>query len=180
MAGKPHRPVAMQTTAPYSLWGPGEELKKGAPLEEGETVELAGHVSCRTGWFVGRPCFLRLTDRRLTLVVHYALQSDRLITIPAGVLLEVAPAGTWIRLRYRSESGDDGITVPVPGGEGAHELDGDDSEEDAEDIGLDTQRLAEALAAWINAHQGECRGSPEPLQGPLTCQIFLDRPLETV
>lgn len=151
MASSPEWPVAVQVTAPYSFWGPAEELKKGLPLEESETVELAGHVRCQSGRLFGRPCFMRLTNRRLAFVVHYALQSDRLIAVPFGALLEVVLVGSWIRLVYRSQSGENAITIRPPGLRATPEFDEDDPDE----VGLDARGLADVLAKWLNRRRAE-------------------------
>jgi hypothetical protein len=151
MPREPEQPVATQTTAPYAFWGLEHELKKGAPLEEGESVLLADQIQCRTSWLIRRPCFIRLTDRRLVFVLHYAFQPDRLICIPAGALLEVTLVENWIKLCYRSQDELAIITVRSPRLHGAYEPDDDSFDADDEDFGPDTRGLAVALSSWMSA-----------------------------
>jgi hypothetical protein len=144
--------LATRTTAPYVFWGLKAELEKGAPLESGETVVLAGQVRCSAGSFLRRPCFVRLTQRRLTIVVHYALQPDRLITIPWGAPFEAAPVSGGVRLRYRTTKGDQSIIIWIARLRRANRSPDDDDRE--QDWAIHTAG-SPALTAILNAWQYE-------------------------
>lgn len=159
MVSAAEHPVATCTAVPFSFRGGViGQMMKGAPLEEGEKVELAG-VACLVGRLFGYPSDLRLTDRRLSLVVPRQFWRNRLITIPAGALLEVTVVGSipgisrgpWIRLRYRTENGDDTIDLRPDGECIANEPD-EIGNEVIEEFTLDAGEFAEVLRTWLNAH----------------------------
>lgn len=109
-------PVAHRSKLPYRFMGTQAEVDAGLHLAEGERVLAEGSVRCRTGPVLQRPGFLRLTDQRLAIGTHFALQPDRLLEIPAGALLETSHRGRWARLVFRTEGGDGAVELDAFGG----------------------------------------------------------------
>ncbi len=155
MSDQLDEPVATWTIAPYAFGGPQAEMEKAAPLQSGETLVLASRTRCSTRGVLARPCFLRLTDRRLAIVTHYALHPDRLITIPPVALEEVALAGDGIRLRYRTAKGSETINLG-PFDVTSAELDPEEDEVDLdweEGIAVAAPRAVEVLRDWRNGRR---------------------------
>jgi hypothetical protein len=109
-------PLAHRSKLPYRFNGTQAEIDAGLPLAEGERVLAEGSVRCRTGPVLERPGFLRVTNQRLAVGAHFALQPDRLLEIPAGALLESSHRGRWARLVYRTPGGDGAVELDAMGG----------------------------------------------------------------
>ena len=99
------QPIARRGKLPYRFTGTKAELDAGLPLADGEIVMAESALRCRTGPVLQRPCFVRLTNQRLAIAVHYALQPDRFLDIPAGALVGCGRLRRWTRVVYQTESG---------------------------------------------------------------------------
>ena len=93
-------------------WKPrvAEEFAATFPLLPHEQEVLRGLVSSRRLAISGGPALVLLTDRRLCILVHYALRFDRGIECGRGSVLgiestRVLRAFAFFRLRYRTGSG---------------------------------------------------------------------------
>jgi hypothetical protein len=87
------------------------ELDNTFPLAEGEKAVAEGSVRVHTGIGFRRVGDLRLTSQRLVLVSHYALQPDRGFEFPRGSITRVDRSGSARTLYYRTEDGEDHMTI---------------------------------------------------------------------
>jgi hypothetical protein len=101
---------ARRLRAKYAFSGAGAEIDKTLPLKEGEEVLIKGRAMESYGAGLRRLVAVRLTTRRLAVLRHHALKSDRVVEIPAGALLTVDSVDDRIALKYR---GSDGEPTPL-------------------------------------------------------------------
>jgi hypothetical protein len=96
----------------YRFLGTTEgELEETFPLAEGEKAVADGSVRVHTGMGFRRLGDLRLTNQRLVLVSHYAFQPDRGFEFPRGSITRVDRSGSARTLYYRTEQGEDHLTI---------------------------------------------------------------------
>ena len=87
------------------------ELEDTFPLAEGEEAVAEGSVHVHSGLGFRRLGSLRLTNHRLVLVTHYAFQPDRGFEFPRGSITRVGRSGSVRTLHYRTERGEDHLTI---------------------------------------------------------------------
>jgi hypothetical protein len=105
-------PIARRVKVRYRFLGSTQgELEDTFPIAEGEKVVAEGSVRVRTGIGFRRLGDLRLTNQRLVLVSHYAVQPDRGFEFPRGSLTRVDRSGSAWTLYYRTEQGQDHLTI---------------------------------------------------------------------
>jgi hypothetical protein len=78
-----------------------------APIFEGESTIAEGVVRARSSTgSLPRLSYLRVSEGRICLVQHFALQADRLIQIPNEALLGAPTVeGRWVRVEIAHEQG---------------------------------------------------------------------------
>jgi len=87
--------------AAYAFAGMTAELEKTMPLGNGETIIAQGNVRVRT-WYGEPRSLLRLTNRRLFILVHRAFGPDRITVVPAGALQSAdQQSGSWLTITFR-------------------------------------------------------------------------------
>ena len=105
-------PVARKVKVKYRFFGTLQrELDETFPLASDERLITEGSVRVRTGIGLRRLGDLRVTDRRLVLVSHYALQPDRGLEIPRGSLTKIIRNGSTRTLYFKTESGEDRLSI---------------------------------------------------------------------
>jgi hypothetical protein len=132
-------PHADRLTAPYRFRGMHRELEACRPLQSDETQLLSGLVMRGTTSWWHPPAFLRVTDRRLSVVIGHALSPDQVWDIPRRAIESVdLVLGPAVQVTYRSREGSERLTlrrstrpVSVPG-----------------PLAMTTNDLFAALAAW--------------------------------
>ena len=88
-----------------------------------------------------RPVALRLTDQRLTLLLHYALQPDRVWDVPRAAVRDVRLVRGAVRVEWADSDGDGGIGLARWTGRPAL------------DTSLtDVRAVADALTSWLRDH----------------------------
>jgi hypothetical protein len=105
-------PIARRVRVQYRfLGGTQSELENTFPLAEGEKAVAEGSLRVHTRIGFRRLGDMRLTNQRLVLVSHYALQPDRGFEFPRGSITRVDRSGSASTLYYRTEYGEDHLTI---------------------------------------------------------------------
>ena len=94
-----------ETKAAYALRGVADEMARTFPLAPSETVLEAGIV--RSG---RRAAFLRLTDKRLCLIEHFALRADRRYEMPPTSVISSTREPQSLLVTWRTADGQDRST----------------------------------------------------------------------
>lgn len=103
--------VARHVRVGYSFWGAARELDRTFPLMPTETQLAGGQVRVRTMGILDRMATLRLTDRRLCLVVHYAFKADEGFEFPRGSITRIEPGQRFARMAYRTDAGEKSLDI---------------------------------------------------------------------
>ena len=122
--------------ARYAFAGPDEELVRTVPLEDGEPVLLHGGMRLRA-LALPRPVVLRLTPRRLSALLHYALRPDRVVELPRGAVTAVDLVRGAVRITWRGDDGEHVLRLTSGGGRVLLAR------------ALDADAVADALHAWL-------------------------------
>ena len=76
------------------------------PLLDGETVRAEGVLRSGVSMPYQRLSYVRVSERRVCLVQHYAFKADALINIPRDALTDVSRLdGPWVQLAIVHEAG---------------------------------------------------------------------------
>jgi hypothetical protein len=94
--------------ARYAFRGATAELARTLPLAADEPVLLHGAVRLRRRGRLPRPAVVRLSERRLAVLVHHALRPDQVWELPRAAVRDVRLAGDRVRLAFAGER-DDGV-----------------------------------------------------------------------
>jgi hypothetical protein len=97
--------------ATYAFAGATTELARTVPLVPGEEVLLHGAMRLRRPGRLPRPVALRLTTRRLSLLLHYALQPDRVWDVPRAAVRDVRLRRGAVRISWAVDADDAGISL---------------------------------------------------------------------
>jgi hypothetical protein len=100
------RPIAVQVPVRYRFWGSSYELVSTFPLAAGERAIVEGSIRIHTGPFIRRPGDLRLSNQRMVVVSHYALQPDRGFEFPLGSMSRVDQTDSLLTLSYWTALGE--------------------------------------------------------------------------
>lgn len=103
--------------ARYAFAGAAEELARTVPLEDGEPVLLHGGMRLRA-LGLPRPVLLRLSPRRLSVLLHYALQPDRVLELPRAAVLAVDLVRGAVAVAWRGEHGEEVLRLTSGTGRG--------------------------------------------------------------
>jgi hypothetical protein len=103
-------PVGRRLRATYAFAGAAVELGRTVPLRAGEEILLHGVMRLRRLGRLPRPVALRLTPQRLSLLLHFAFQPDRVLDLPRGSVRQVGLARNAVQLSWTSDDAG-GITV---------------------------------------------------------------------
>ena len=98
-------PVGRRLRARYAFSGAATELARTVPLQAGEEVLLHGAMRLRRAGRPPRPVALRLTTSRLSLLLHYALQPDRVWDVPRPAISEVRLVRGAVRISWSDDAG---------------------------------------------------------------------------
>jgi hypothetical protein len=98
-------PVARRLRATYAFAGATTELARTVPVVAGEDVLLHGAMRLRRAGRLPRPVALRLTARRLSLLLHYALQPDRVWDVPRAAVRDVRLVRGTVRISWSDDAG---------------------------------------------------------------------------
>jgi hypothetical protein len=130
--------------ARFAFAGAGEELLRTVPLADGEPVLLSGGMRLRA-FGLPRPVVLRLTPRRLSVLLHYALQPDRVVELPRAAVLGVDVVRGAVRITWRGDDGDRHLRLTSGGARVLLAR------------ALDADTVAEVLADWLDSPDGDLR-----------------------
>ncbi len=83
----------------YAFSGAVAELNRTIPLVAGEQILLQGVMRLR-GRRLPRPAVLRLTDRRLVVLAHFALRPDTVWELPKAAVTNVELRAGRIRIHW--------------------------------------------------------------------------------
>jgi hypothetical protein len=127
--------------ARYAVAGATTELARTVPLGPGEEVLLHGAMRLRRAGRLPRPVALRLTNDRLTLLLHYALQPDRVWDVPRAAVRDVRLVRGAVRVAWAEDAdGDGGIRLTRLTGRPAL------------DTSLtDVSAVADVLSSWLRS-----------------------------
>lgn len=142
-------PVGRRLRARYAFAGAGEELARTVPLENGEPVLLSGGMRLRA-LGLPRPVVLRLTPRRLSVLLHYALQPDRVVELPRAAVLGVEVVRGAVHITWRGEDGERSLRLTAGGGRVVV----------ARVLGVEF--VAGVLADWLASPDGDLPRREEP------------------
>ena len=98
-------PVGRRLRATYAFSGATAELARTVPLRKGEDVLLHGAMRLRRAGRLPRPVALRLTTSRLSLLLHYALQPDRVWDVPRAAIREVRLVRGAVEITWSDDAG---------------------------------------------------------------------------
>jgi len=98
-------PVARRLRATYAFAGATTELARTVPLMAGEEVLLHGAMRLRRAGRLPRPVALRLTVTRLSLLLHHALQPDRVWDGPRAAVRGVRLMRGTVRISWSDDAG---------------------------------------------------------------------------
>jgi hypothetical protein len=135
-------PVGRRLRARYAFAGAGEELARTVPVEDGEPVLLQGGLRLRA-LGLRRPAVLRLTPRRLSVLLHFALQPDRVVELPRAAVTGADLDRGAVRIAWRGEDGEHVLRLTSGGGRGAPAR------------VLDAGAVADVLARWLASPDGD-------------------------
>jgi hypothetical protein len=96
--------------ARYAFRGAVAELERTLPLAADEPVLLHGAVRLRRRRRPARPAVVRLSQRRLAVLVHHTLWPDQVWELPRAAVRDVRLTGGRIRLAFAGERDDDVLT----------------------------------------------------------------------
>ena len=133
-------PVPRRLRATYAFAGATTQLARTGPLVAGEEVLLHGAMRLRRAGRLPRPVALRLTSRRLSLLLHYALQPDRVWDVPRAAVRDVRLLRHAVRISWPTEAGGDAV-ISLTGWTGHPALDTPLDDVDA---------LADVLISWLD------------------------------
>lgn len=136
------REVGHRLRARYAFAGPGEELARTVPLEDGEPVLLGGGMRLRA-LGLPRPVVVRLTPRRLSVLLHLALQPDRVLELPRSAVLGVDVVRGAVRITWRGEDGEHVLRLTSGDGRSVRSRP------------LDRDDVADVLADWLASADGD-------------------------
>jgi hypothetical protein len=91
--------------ATYAFAGATTELARTVPLLAGEEVLLHGAMRLRRAGRLPRPVALRLTTDRLSLLLHYALQPDRVWDVPRAAVRDVRLLRRAVQISWSDDTG---------------------------------------------------------------------------
>jgi len=86
------------------------ELGRTVPLGAGEEILLHGVMRLRRLGRLPRPVVLRLTPQRLSLLLHFAFQPDRVWDLPRASVREVGFVRNAVQVSWTSDDAG-GVTV---------------------------------------------------------------------
>ena len=127
--------------ARYAFAGTTSELSRTVPLGPGEVVLLHGAMRLRRAGRLPRPVALRLTTERLTLLLHYALQPDRVWDVPRTAVRDVRLVRGEVRIAWAEAGNGDG-GIRLTGWTGRPALD--------TSLG-DVGPVADVLTSWLHS-----------------------------
>ena len=139
------RPVGRRLPATYAFAGAAVELGRTVPLGAGEEILLHGVMRLHRLGRLPRPVVLRLTPQRLSLLLHFALQPDRVWDLPRGSVREVALVRNAVQLSWTSDEAGGITAMSLTGWTGRPAVDSP-----LHDAGA----VAEGLGAWLDAPDG--------------------------
>jgi hypothetical protein len=126
--------------ATYAFAGATTELARTAPLVPGEEVLLHGAMRLRRAGRLPRPVALRLTTERLSLLLHYALQPDRVWDVPRAAVRDVRVRRGAVRISWADDAaGDAGISLTRWTGRPALDT-----------SLVDVEAVADVLISWLD------------------------------
>jgi hypothetical protein len=135
-----HPTVARRLRATYAFAGATTELARTVPLTAGEEVLLHGAMRLRRAGRLPRPVALRLTPQRLSLLLHYALQPDRVWDVPRAAVRDVRLLRRAVRISWSDDTGGtDGISLTRWTGRPALDT-----------SLVDVDAVADVLRAWLD------------------------------
>jgi hypothetical protein len=153
-------PVGRELRARYAFMGAAVELTRTVPLNDGEEVLLHGVMRLRRVGRLPRPVVLRLTAPRLSLLIHYALQPDRVWDLPRAAIREVRPQRRAVRIVWTADDSDGVAAMTLTGWTGRPAIDS---------TLRDAGAVADALNSWLDSPDGRLPGrrptSHRPLEG---------------
>ena len=133
-------PVGRQLRAKYAFSGATTELARTVRLRVGEDVLLHGAMRLRRAGRLPRPVALRLTPQRLSLLLHYALQPDRVWDVPRAAVRDVRLLRRAVRISWCDDTGGtDGISLTRWTGRPALDT-----------SLVDVDAVADVLRAWLD------------------------------
>jgi len=139
------RPVGREQRATYAFAGAAVELGRTVPLGAGEEILLHGVMRLRRLGRLPRPVVLRLTPQRLSLLLHFAFQPDRVWDLPRASVREVGLVRNAVHVSWTSDDAG-GITVMgLTGWTGRSAVDSS-----LRDAGA----VADVLRAWLDSPDG--------------------------
>lgn len=107
--------------ATFCFRGASAELDTSAPLAPGEQILLHGGLRARVGGAVPSPSVIRITDRAVYVLRHFAFRGDRLLTIPPGAVRGISVDGHKVTLTWRdTERGE--VVLRLTGWTGSNAL----------------------------------------------------------
>jgi hypothetical protein len=127
--------------ARYASAGATTELARTVPLVAGEEVLLHGAMRLRRAGRLPRPVALRLTTQRLSLLLHYALQPDRVWDVPRAAIRDVELRRGAVAISWSDDAGGD-AGISLTGWTGRPALDTPLGDVDA---------VADALTEWLRS-----------------------------
>ena len=139
------RPVGRQLRATYAFAGAAAELSRTVPLSDGEEVLLHGVMRLRRVGRLPRPVVLRLTPQRLSLLMHYAFQPDRVVDLPHASVRDVRLLRKAIQVLWTSDDAGGMAVVRLAGWTGRPAFDSPL---------CDAEAVAGVLLAWLDSPDG--------------------------
>ena len=143
--------VGRRLRAKYAFMGAGAEFTRTIPLGEGEDVLLHGVMRLRRIGRLPRPVVLRLTAHRLSLLMHYALQPDRIWDLPRGSVQDVRLHRGAVQLSWASDRAGTATVMRLTGWTGRPAMDSP-----LHDAGA----VSDLLASWLDSPDGRLPGRP--------------------
>jgi hypothetical protein len=129
--------------------GAAAELSRTVPLSAGEEVLLHGVMRLRRLGRLPRPVVLRLTAQRLSLLMHYALQPDRVWDLPRAAVREVRPLRRAVQVSWTSDDSAGVAAVTLTGWTGRPAIDS---------TLRDAEAVADVLLSWLDSPDGRLPG----------------------
>jgi len=93
-----------------NAWSPVAQVRREAPLAEGENV-IAETRAAQAGHRPGtrRLGLVRLTDRRLTALFNAGGRGNKLTDVPRQAVLDIEDRGDHLAVRYRAANGEEAL-----------------------------------------------------------------------
>lgn len=138
--------IGRQMRARFSLAGASGEMERTLPLDEAERVAFSGSMRLRARGRLPRPVLLRVTPKRIGLLLHYALRPDTLFDIPHGAVTAIELGSSSLDLAWRADRASAVRVLTLAGWTGRPML--------ANPL-TDVAEVASVLQDWLNSPSGD-------------------------